>query len=291
LEAAADQGRELICDLSETMSAARRIIELSDRAVFVRLNGRLAQFKRSPTREYWEKHWGFLTDKEVAYVLRRSTSMVSLGSFFRRHIPPGATVLEAGCGVGLWVRRLRENGFNAIGLDYARETIGRSKRIARDLPFVAGDLRSLPFSNGTLDTHLSFGVIEHYVDGPYALLKEAQRVLRSGGKLLASVPQVNITRKRIEGYSPDEAESLGYRFHQYYYEPEELHELMSNLGIEPIKDSHCYSAYHGLRESFPFLQKLEERFPRISRVSLVLDYIPALTERYGHMMFIAGEKR
>ena len=273
------------------MSEAKRSIDSSDRAGFVRLNGRLAQFKCPPTQEFWEDHWRSLTDDEVAYVLRRSASMASHGSFFRRHIPPGSRVLEAGCGVGLWVRRLRENGYNAIGLDYARETLGRSKRIARDLPFVAGDLRNLPFSDETLDAHLSFGVIEHYVDGPAALLKEAQRVLRPGGTILASVPQVNVTRKKIAGHSPDEAEALGYRFYQYYYEPNELHELMSDFGFDPIQDSHAYSAYHGLRESFPLLPNLEGRFSWIRRAGLVLDYMPGLARRFGHMVFIAGKKR
>ncbi len=181
------------------------VVAPHDGAVYVRINGRLAQFKRPPTREFWEEHWGELSDDEVSYVLRRSVSMAGQASFIRRHIPARSTVLEAGCGVGLWVRRLRENGINAIGLDYARATLVRSKRVANDLPFVAGDLRNLPFPDGALDVHLSFGVIEHYVDGPGPLLEEALRVLRPGGGLILKAfpgPESDRMRKVLRSRFP-----------------------------------------------------------------------------------------
>ena len=88
------------------MKPSNDVVTSQDGAVYVRVNGRLAQFKRPPTREFWEEHWGGLSDDEVSYILRRSASMAGQTSFIRRHIPAGSTALEAGCGVGLWVRRM-----------------------------------------------------------------------------------------------------------------------------------------------------------------------------------------
>jgi len=134
-------------------------------------------------------------------------------------------------------------------------------------------------------------VIEHYVDGPAPILEEALRVLRPGGKLLASVPQVNVTRKKVTSYSPEAAEARGYRFHQYYFESEELRDLLSDVGFEPIDDIHHYSAYHGLHENSRLLRWLTRSIPGFNRAGLLLDFIPGLPRRFGHMMFIVGRKR
>ncbi|MBM3499272.1 MAG: methyltransferase domain-containing protein, partial [Armatimonadetes bacterium] len=56
---------------------------------------------------------------------------------------------------------------------------------------VQGDVRRLPFADNSFDACLSFGVIEHFPEGPDATLAEARRVLAPGGKVILSVPHVN----------------------------------------------------------------------------------------------------
>ena len=59
-----------------------------------------------------------------------STRLGSHGAFFRRHLAPRSRVLEAGCGVGLWLRRLTDCGYRAVGLDYAVRSL-RARRAPR----------------------------------------------------------------------------------------------------------------------------------------------------------------
>ncbi|MGH0032255.1 MAG: class I SAM-dependent methyltransferase [Myxococcota bacterium] len=257
-------------------------------SVFVRLDGRLAQFKKEPTREYWEGRWAEMSDAGLARTLRPSRFLGSHAAFFRRHMAPGARVLEAGCGVGLWVRRLRESGYRVIGLDYARRTLIRSRRVAPDLVFTAGDLRRLPFPDASFDAHVSFGVLEHYIDGPQEILAEAMRILRPGGRLLASVPQVNRLREPIEGRSRAEAESEGYRFHQYYFTAPELKALLEGAGFVASEDLHPYSAHHGLYDGSPGYRRVHAASGPLGRAAMLLDYVPGLSQSVGHMLFAVG---
>jgi len=90
-------------------------------------------------------------------------------------------VLEAGCGDGAWIKALREMGINVHGLDFS--VIGLRSLVQEypGTPVVLADVRRLPYQDGSFDVILSWGVLEHLLDGPEATLKEAFRCLRRGG--------------------------------------------------------------------------------------------------------------
>ncbi len=43
--------------------------------------------------------------------------------WLRQNIPPGSTVLHIGCGTGVFMELLKENGFNPVGLDVAKSVV------------------------------------------------------------------------------------------------------------------------------------------------------------------------
>ena len=112
-----------------------------------------------------------------------------------RHFPKGSLVLESGCGAGRWVRFLRDRGIRMVGLEYSRETVEMVKKHWPDLDIVEGDCERAPFPDGSFDGVLSFGVVEHWIDGPQRPLRDMIRVLKPGAKAYISVPLWSTIRR------------------------------------------------------------------------------------------------
>ena len=105
-----------------------------------------------------------------------------------KYLPAGGHVLEAGCGVGQWVRYLEQRGFRATGIEIAPETVKMALDHWPGLDLRVGDVANMDFPDNTFDAALSLGVVEHWPEGPAAPLKELHRVLKEGGIALITVP-------------------------------------------------------------------------------------------------------
>jgi SAM-dependent methyltransferase len=101
---------------------------------------------------------------------------------------PGERVLDLGCGAGRFVAALRDAGAEPVGVELAGAALERARRNApgADLRLVEPD-GSLPLEHGSVDLVWCSEVLEHVADTDYLLL-EVRRVLRPGGRLLATVP-------------------------------------------------------------------------------------------------------
>jgi SAM-dependent methyltransferase len=94
---------------------------------------------------------------------------------------PRDRVLDIGCGNGRFVFYARPSCGRVVGIDagahFAAETL-ESVDLAR------GDVRLLPFADGSFDKAYSLDVLEHLSEGGVVrMLSEARRVLAPGGKL------------------------------------------------------------------------------------------------------------
>jgi SAM-dependent methyltransferase len=105
----------------------------------------------------------------------------------------GGDVLDLGCGSGDLARCLDDGGYRVTGCDIApgmlREAAaaggGRAVRWVRLDP----GWRTLPFETASFDAVVASSVLE-YVPDPLAVLEECARVLRPGGALLCTVPDL-----------------------------------------------------------------------------------------------------
>jgi SAM-dependent methyltransferase len=112
-------------------------------------------------------------------------------TFVRRYLdalPATTRVLDAGCGEGILVEEYAERlAITGVDANYS------SARVTH------GSLTALPFPDGSFDRALCLDVLEHlsFEDQPRALA-ELFRVLRPGGELLVSVPNLAHLQSRIQ---------------------------------------------------------------------------------------------
>jgi SAM-dependent methyltransferase len=104
---------------------------------------------------------------------------------------PDSRVLELACGTGILTRRLRRAlppGAQLVATDLSHAMIGiaRAKLAGADVHWRTADATALPFKDGAFDTVVcQFGLM--FLPDAARGIREARRVLRPGGELLASV--------------------------------------------------------------------------------------------------------
>src|SRR5262249_47015842 len=96
----------------------------------------------------------------------------------RRAFPPGAKLLEAGCGTGKYCLALSRLGYDMTGIDFARAGLEVLRRMAPMLTTVLGAVDDMPFPDASFDGALSLGVVEHFEEGPEKPIAELARVIR-----------------------------------------------------------------------------------------------------------------
>jgi SAM-dependent methyltransferase len=126
------------------------------------------------TLEVDEHHWWY-----------RGRRRVIRAELDRLPLPPGARVLDAGCGSGRTLQELVDYGdVSGIELNTEAAALARGRALG---DVEVGRLEELPWEDGTFDLITCLDVIEHVPDDT-AALAELRRVCRPGGWLLVTVP-------------------------------------------------------------------------------------------------------
>ena len=104
-----------------------------------------------------------------------------------RNTPPGK-LLDVGCGGGRFMNRMARMGWEVEGIDFDEKT---TEKITRryGMKTYTGDLVSCGFPDASYDAITMSHTIEHLFD-PDKTLKECMRILKPGGRLVITTPNV-----------------------------------------------------------------------------------------------------
>lgn len=167
--------------------------------------------------------------------VRKSEEYKYMRPYLER-IPEKALLLDGGCGLGDWVRFLNFEGFHAEGVDISRITINRLKNRFPEIAFYTGDIRALDLPGDHVNLFFSWGVFEHFEDGPHSCLAEAFRILKPGGYLFMSVPHANVRQSMRASLTRASDREKNARFYQYRFTRAEAHNFVREAGF--VIDAH-----------------------------------------------------
>lgn len=99
----------------------------------------------------------------------------------------GDFILDAGCGTGVFTKHILEKGATVLGLELSRPMLLQAllKSEARRFLPVQGDMRNLPFGDGSFDKAVSVTAIE-FIENAEVALQEMFRVTKPGGTIVVA---------------------------------------------------------------------------------------------------------
>ena len=212
-----------------------------------------------------------------------------LERIFVEEIPPGARVLDAGCGRSLFTEIRPEWPFMIVAVDVEHALLRERKAGFPGVHWAVAGAHPLPFRDEAFEAVFAGELIEHLED-PRRGLAEFNRVLSGGGLLVLTTPNrlrlANVVDGSERPYSPDHLSEVSY---------DEAHELLGEAGfeVEHATGLHLELMLNWL-SSQPKLDRLQRRWNRRWAVPLMRALLAAgaLVPRYSlDLIFVARKKR
>ncbi len=156
-------------------------------------------------------------------------------NLYIRLVGKGHKILEVGCRSGNLTQFYAE-GNEVTGIDVDRNSLELfKKRLGFDAHWVDADSEDFPFEDGAFDTVVFSEVMEH-LRFPQKALKEINRVLSPGGRLVGSVPNAFRLRNRWKFLcgKPYETDPSHLRQYSHSLLTTELSSCFDKIEIHPI---------------------------------------------------------
>jgi len=153
----------------------------------------LAGVRARDASTYYEQYWG-------GEVVPEYPLAPELESLLRANVDPDSRCLDVGCGAGRtyapWVARAAAS---YVGVDVSESAVALAREQDLDAR-VIDDAGQLPFEDESFDLAICIEVLEHLFR-PDLAAAEIRRVLRPGGRLVASMPNGAYWRMRADAVS------------------------------------------------------------------------------------------
>ena len=118
--------------------------------------------------------------------LEDSTTLAALEEL-AGELPPGAAVLDLGCGAGVPATGWLAQRFAVTGVDFSAKQLELARRNAPSASFIKADMTDLEFAPETFDAVVALHSIIHVPRAEHpALIENIRRWLKPGGGFLAT---------------------------------------------------------------------------------------------------------
>ena len=142
-------------------------------------------------------------------------------------------LLDVGCGLGYFVKRALDAGWDAYGCDVSESWVAHARSLVGSRRIGAGALRNDTFGGG-FDLITTWDVLEHVHD-PVPFLETIAALLAPGGRVFIRTPNLSwvyptyTARRRLLGSEVE----LGPLNHVVYYSAATLTRALRRAGLEP----------------------------------------------------------
>ncbi len=216
---------------------------------------------------YGEGYWKSDNPKSRGYADYAREAELYLRTFRRRlrlvqrWVKPSDRILDVGCAAGYFLRVMREQGHEVLGIEPSAAIAGLARQELGDQTVFVGDLDKAPealgYRPGTFGLVTLWDVIEHIPD-PQAALRHLRPMLQPGGKLLLETQNVASRWARLLGRRWHHYKHLE---HLYHFSPETIARLLDDCGFKVL---YCGPAYAGKYVSFGFIAERAGRLGPIA---------------------------
>ena len=203
----------------------------------------------------------------------------------------GKRILDVGCGLGMYVKKMRAFSEEVYGVDVDSEKVAEASQTLPNIHLAPAE--QLPFPDGFFDVVLLHEVIEHVEDDGQAI-REAYRVAKRGGRIVIFAPnrlyplethgvfwrgKYHFGNIPLVNYLPD---FLRGRLcpHVRTYTSGDIRRLFEGLDVEIIVHIQIYPGY----------DKIAARHPRLGgllrRVTYALEGTPLRAFGLSHFVVV-----
>ena len=194
--------------------------------------------------DYYDRYWLPAEERprDAARPRLPSTLPPAVDRLFRRLIPSGSRCLDVGCGHGRAAGLpLTARGCAYIGVDISASAVAEARSIGLDARQI-DDAAELPFEDREFDAVACLEVIEH-IFFPQHAVAEIVRVLKPGGVLIVTTPNVAYWRRRLDLALLGRWNPFGHVFaveepwadpHIRFFTPGALRRLLNSGGLTDI---------------------------------------------------------
>jgi len=211
--------------------------------------------------DFWDEHWAKDDWNEIENKGKKDRFVSKITQKF---LTPSHSlkILEGGCGKGQYVYSLDCCGYDAYGIDFAKNTVAKVNQKFPHLNIKFGDIRQMDFPDNFFDAYWSLGVIEHFFEGYLEILEEMNRILKPGGYAFVTFPYMSPLRKlraKLGRFPKFQKERLDIsKFFQFALDARCVQKDFSKKGFEMVY-KRSFDGIKGLKDElddFPFSQKI-----------------------------------
>lgn len=146
-------------------------------------------------RKWWDK----LAPNYDRHVEKNWKIYPSLLEKICEDIETGSTVLDVATGTGSVALKIAQRAKKVYAVDISTSMVEEAKKKVgekgiKNIGFSVEDAYSLPFDNGTFDTVVCKNALHNMVE-PTKALSEIKRVLKPGGRLIATITGIGESRR------------------------------------------------------------------------------------------------